>query len=152
MLSPELYLAAEPYLKLVAAGLLTLPTAFHRERHSRIMGIRTFPLVGIGACAYVLVGQSVVGAASPDALARVLQGLLAGIGFVGGGAILKQDDRVAGTASAASIWVTGALGAAIGFGLWGYAVALSILNFCVIYFSPTVKREVDDPTDEEIDD
>ncbi|CAN5310290.1 MgtC/SapB family protein [soil metagenome] len=122
----------EPYVRLLGALLLAMPTAWNRERHSHIMGLRTFPLVSVGACAYILIGESFIGPDSPDAMARVVQGLLAGIGFVGGGAILKHDDHVRGTASAASIWVTGALGAAAGFGYWGFALALSAINFTTI--------------------
>ena len=48
---------------------------------------------------------------------------MSGIGFVGGGAILKHDDHVSGTASAASIWVTIALGASVAYGYWYYAIA-----------------------------
>ena len=80
------------------------------------MGLRTFPLVSLGACAYVLVSQAFIGDGNPDATARIVSGLMSGIGFVGGGAILKSKDHVSGTASAASIWVTGALGASAGFG------------------------------------
>lgn len=128
-------------LQLVVAIVLALPTAWNREQHSRIMGLRTFPLVSLGACAYVLVGQSFI-ADSPDAMARIMQGLLSGIGFVGGGAILKNNDHVKGTASAASIWITGALGAAVGFRLWWLAVLLSAMNFGIIMVMSRVKRDV----------
>lgn len=117
--------------RLVGAVVVALPTAWDREVHGRIMGLRTFPLVSLGACSYVLIGTTVVGA-NPEATARLLQGLMTGIGFIGGGAILKHDDRVKGTTSAASIWITGAVGGAIGFGHWGLAVTLSILNVVVI--------------------
>jgi putative Mg2+ transporter-C (MgtC) family protein len=126
---------------LVAAILLALPTAWNREASSQTVGLRTFPLVALGACAYVLIGHSVA-AGSPDAMARLLQGLMTGVGFVGGGAILKHDDYVAGTASAASIWIMGALGAAIGFGYWPLAVLLSLLNFLLIYVLGKLKPVV----------
>jgi putative Mg2+ transporter-C (MgtC) family protein len=142
---------------LVAAILLALPTAWNREASSQTVGLRTFPLVALGACAYVLIGHSVA-AGSPDAMARLLQGLMTGVGFVGGGAILKHDDYVAGTASAASIWIMGALGAAIGFGYWPLAVLLSLLNFLLIYVLGKLKPVVNghdpggDDHDENVDD
>lgn len=120
-------------VKLLGAILLALPTAWNRETHSRIMGLRTFPLVSLGACSYVIIILHFIGPEHPDALARIMQGLMTGIGFVGGGAILKDHDHVKGTASAASIWITGALGAALGFNLWGIALLLSLLNFLVIW-------------------
>ena len=122
-----------PYLALLGALLLAFPIGWNRERHGKnIMGVRTFPLVAVGACGYILIAREFIGDASPDATARVLQGLMTGIGFVGGGAILKHDDHVTGTASAASIWLVGAVGAAAGFGYWGHAIALAALNWAVI--------------------
>ena len=121
----------EPYVRLLGAFLLALPTAWHRERNSSIMGLRTFPLVSIGCCAFVLIGLEIGAAGNADATARLIQGILTGIGFVGGGAILKRSDHVTGTASAASIWITGAIGTACAFGLWGYAIVLSVVNLSV---------------------
>lgn len=102
-----------------------MPLAWDRERHNDIVGMRTFPFVAVGACAYMLLGFSLIGADAPDTKARVLQGLLTGIGFVGGGAILKHDDSVSGTASAASIWIMGAIGTATAMWAWGYAIAFT---------------------------
>ncbi|MEM8816909.1 MAG: MgtC/SapB family protein [Pseudomonadota bacterium] len=132
----------EPYMKLMVALVLALPIAWDRERNSKIMGLRTFPLVSLGACAYILVGTAFIGSDEPGATARIVQGPMSGIGFVGGGAILKSNDHVSGTASAASIWVTGALGAAVGFGYWGYAIALSILNFSIVLIMSRLKAAV----------
>lgn len=134
---------AAPYLSLLGALALALPVAWNRERHSHIMGLRTFPLVALGACAYVLIARAFIGNDAPDATARVLQGLMTGIGFVGGGAILKHDDYVSGTASAASIWVVGAIGAACAFGYWGLAVALSVLNLAIVAVLGRLKQPLD---------
>ncbi len=130
MFEIDLYLVWLTHL--AAATVLALPVAWNRETDSRTIGLRTFPLVSLGSCAYVLVGRNFIGDADPDAMARIMQGLMTGIGFVGGGAILKHDEHVYGTASAASIWITGALGAAVGFGQWSLALLLSILNFLLI--------------------
>ena len=72
--------------KIGLAYLLTLPIGWWREREMHAVGIRTFPIVAIASCGYLLIFQG-----SPDAQtlnSRVLQGLMAGIGFVGGGAIV----------------------------------------------------------------
>ena len=89
-------------LRLLAALVLALPIGWERELASRSAGLRTFPLVALAACGYVLVALAVVG---PDAEAqsRALQGLMTGIGFIGGGAILKSKEHVHGTATAAGI-------------------------------------------------
>ena len=75
--------------------------AWDREREIRGAGLRTFPLVAVASCGYVMVGISVLGDSGGHA--RILYGLMTGIGFIGGGAILKQKREVIGTASAASI-------------------------------------------------
>ena len=129
-------------LQLIASVLLVLPVAWDREQKGPSMGLRTFPLVSLGSCAYVLIGLSLVSTEEHDVLVRIMQGLMSGIGFVGGGAILKDDDHVRGTASAASIWVTGALGAAVGFQLWELAIALSVANFALIFTMTRIKREI----------
>ena len=134
----------EPVLRMLGALVLALPVAWDRERHGRIMGLRTFPLVSLGACAYILIGQTFIVDDTPGAMARIIQGLMTGIGFVGGGAILKRKDSVLGTASAASIWITGAIGAAAGLGIWTIAVALSVLNFAIILGMSTLKPVVAD--------
>lgn len=84
---------------LIAAFVLALPVAWDREQQRNSAGLRTFPLLAMSACAYVLVANSILGMET-DAHARMLQGLATGIGFVGGGAILKSDSRVSGTAIA----------------------------------------------------
>ena len=73
------------------AFLLAMPVAFDREQEGPTAGLRTFPLVAMAACGYALVGASVL--SSTDAEARVLQGIITGIGFIGGGAILKSGRR-----------------------------------------------------------
>lgn len=132
-----------PMYKLFFAAALAMPVAWHREKNSRIVGLRTFPLVAVGACAYLLIGLDVFGQAS-EANARLLQGLMTGIGFVGGGAILKHDDHVSGTASAASIWVTGAIGASVAYELYPYAVALAAVNFLVVMILSRVKSDAEE--------
>ncbi len=98
--------------QLFFAFLLTLPIAWNRERADRVMGLRTFPLVAMASCGFMLLAQSGF-AGNVEAQARVLQGIITGIGFIGAGAILKQDGSVKGSATAARIWKVGAMGAAV---------------------------------------
>jgi len=100
-------------LQIGIAYLLAMPVAWNREREARSAGLRTFPLVAVAACGYMLLGIQVL--SSTDAEARVLYGIIAGMGFIGGGAILKTKQRVAGTATAASLWNTGAIGTSVAF-------------------------------------
>lgn len=112
---------------LAFAYVLALPVAFDREKASRSAGLRTFPLVATAACGYTLVGISVFDDA--EALARVLEGIIVGIGFIGGGAILKGKGSVHGTATAASLWNTGLIGVAVAYERFEIAILLSLINF-----------------------
>jgi putative Mg2+ transporter-C (MgtC) family protein len=126
--------------KIVAAFLLTLPVAWEREHSTHIMGLRTFPLVAVASCGYVLIAIAVVGAGE-DAQARIIQGLMSGIGFIGGGAILKEGANVRGTATAASVWTTGALGAAVAYAQYEIAILLAAVNFLALrLLTPVEKR------------
>jgi putative Mg2+ transporter-C (MgtC) family protein len=124
------------------AYLLALPVAMDREAASRSAGLRTFPLVAMAACGYTLVGFSVLG--STDAEARVLQGIITGIGFIGGGAILKSKGNVSGTATAASIWTTGLIGIAVAADRYEIAILLSLLMFVTLRFGKQLKSNVSD--------
>ena len=81
-------------------------------------------------------------------MAKVLEGIIVGIGFVGGGAILKQDNAVHGTATAASIWATGAIGMSVGLGRFDVAVTISVFTFLTLKLLPFVKQEISLKADE----
>lgn len=130
-------------VSLALAYALALPVGWDREKDERSAGIRTFPLVAIASCGFVLVGIAILGRTSP-AQARLLEGLITGVGFIGGGAILKYRGKASGTATAASLWATGALGAAVGYGLYDIAVVLSLTTFLTLHFSHPLKRASQD--------
>lgn len=127
-------------IHLLFAYLLALPVAFDREKAARGAGLRTFPLVAVAACGYMLVGISVLD--TTDAEARVLQGLITGIGFIGGGAILKTKGSVRGTATAASIWITGLIGVAVAFNRYEVALLMSIISFLTLRLFSQLKPVV----------
>jgi putative Mg2+ transporter-C (MgtC) family protein len=116
-------------LTLAAAYVLALPIGWNREKEERSAGLRTFPLVALASCGFVQATESLV-AGTPEAMARIIEGLITGVGFIGGGAILKHGNTVQGTATAASLWATGAIGAAVGLG--SYDVAVTIAAFTVL--------------------
>jgi putative Mg2+ transporter-C (MgtC) family protein len=125
-------------LKLAIAYILALPIGWDRERSDRSAGLRTFPLVAIAGCSFVLIAQQVL--KSQDAQARVIEGLMTGVGFIGGGAILKQGGETRGTATAASLWATGAVGAAVGYQLYDIAIVISLATFLTLRFARPFKR------------
>jgi putative Mg2+ transporter-C (MgtC) family protein len=126
---------------LAIAYILALPIGWDREMSKRRFGLRTFPLVALAACGFMLTGIYVL--ETTGAEGRVLQGIITGIGFIGGGAILKGDSTVKGTATAASIWNTGAIGIAVAYSRLEIAIILSLLNFLTLRLVGEVKEKVD---------
>jgi|SRR6185437_2101826 len=114
-------------VRLLVAYLLAMPVGWHREMQEHSIGIRTFPLVAMASCGYVMLASTGYHN-SIEAQSRVIQGMVAGIGFIGGGAIMRANGSVHGTATAASIWNTGVLGAAVAQDRWILAIMLSLLN------------------------
>lgn len=123
---------------LAVAYALAVPIGWDREREERSAGIRTFPLVAIASCGFVLIALRVLGADSIGQ-ARILEGLITGVGFIGGGAILKEAGKTSGTATAASLWATGGLGAAVGYGLYDIALILSAVTFLTLRWMRPLK-------------
>lgn len=127
--------------KIATAYALALPIAWEREANARSAGLRTFPIVAMASCGYILFATEIF-VGSPDAQARLVAGLMTGIGFVGGGAILKDRGSVHGTATAASIWNTGAIGAAVAFDRYEIAIVLSVINYASLRFLAPLKSVV----------
>ncbi|HXK03193.1 MAG TPA: MgtC/SapB family protein [Verrucomicrobiae bacterium] len=128
--------------KVAFAYLLALPVGWYREKEAHSVGVRTMPIVAVASCAFILLVGG-WGRASMDAQSRVLQGIAAGIGFVGGGAILKSENRVHGTATAATIWNIAAMGAAVALEHYLVAVFLALLNFVTLFLLLRVKQSID---------
>ena len=123
---------------LAAAYVLALPIAYDREYGARSAGLRTFPLVSVASCGFLLTGISVVG--NTDGHARLVMGIMTGLGFLGGGAILKNEEKVKGMATAVSIWNTGAIGVAVAYERYEVAVVLSLVNFISLRFGKRIKN------------
>lgn len=132
------------------AYLLALPIGWNRERFSRSAGLRTYPLVAVATCGFMLVGIEVLD--SNESAGRAMQGVITGMGFIGGGAILKNGNTVSGMATAASLWSTGALGLAVAWQRFEIALVLSLITFLTLQFAPSVKSIVDTGEKKEEDD
>lgn len=127
---------------MLLAYILALPIAWDRERRSQGAGLRTFPLVAVGSCAFVLIGMAVL--SDSESHARILYGLMTGLGFIGAGAILKSEAGIKGSATAASIWITGAMGAAVAWQRYEIAVFLSLIDFLTLRLGARLKRAFDE--------
>jgi putative Mg2+ transporter-C (MgtC) family protein len=131
--------------KIAAAFVLSLPMGWLGEKEGHAVGIRTFPIVAIASCGYLLIFSDASGADGLAAHSRLLQGLVTGIGFVGGGAIVRDGVSVQGTATAASIWNTGAIGAAVAMDKYEVAIVLAAINLITLRGFVRLKQRLDRP-------
>ena len=132
-----MYESIDIVLRLSASVLTGAVIGINRDLANKPIGMRTLALVALGAAVVSLAGTHIEGiAANPDALSRVVQGIIqgvmAGISFIGAGVILRdaKAQRVEGLTTAATVWITAALGIACGLAAWstvGLAVVLAIL-------------------------
>lgn len=120
-------------LRLVMAAFLGGLIGLQRQRQRKSAGLRTHMLVALGSALFVLVPLEIHEAGAAE-MSRVVQGIATGIGFLGGGAILKMshEHKVSGLTSAAAIWVTAGLGVAIAFGMIWTALMIVALSWLVL--------------------
>ncbi len=129
------------FLRVALAFALAIPIGWERHKSERNLGLRTFPIVAMAACGFMLIVKNMPGA-NAETHARLVQGLITGIGFIGGGAILKEGASVRGLATASSIWCTGAIGAAVAFEREEIAVVLSLITFLTLrLLTPVVEHD-----------
>jgi len=128
-------------LRLLVAAALGGLLGYEREKQGKSAGVRTHMLVAIGAALFVLIPQQ-AGASTAD-LSRVLQGLVAGVGFLGAGAIILGTKQVEtrGLTTAAGIWVTAAIGVAAGMGRESTAVLSTLVALFVLSVVPWIVRD-----------
>jgi putative Mg2+ transporter-C (MgtC) family protein len=140
---PDIASATRLVLRLLIASALGAVLGFERERKGNSAGLRTHMLVAVGATLFIYLPQQ-AGFAHAD-ISRVLQGLISGIGFLGAGAILKLSDRreIRGLTTAASIWLTAAIGVAVGLGLDTTAVISTLIAVFILAVLRYFKREED---------
>lgn len=134
-------------VQMVLAFGLVLPVGFNRESSRQSIGLRTFPLVSLASCCFTLLGFELNG--DDDSLmGEVLGGIITGIGFVGGGAILQKDDRIEGTSTAAAIWAAGCVGVAVAMGRLEIAVLISVFMVGTFYFVSPLKQKLSKENDD----
>ena len=133
-------------VRLLIAALLGGILGFEREQKGKAAGVRTHMLVALGAALFVLVPQ--MSGSQADAMSRVVQGVIAGIGFLGAGTILKgkedeEGQHVKGLTTAAGLWMTAAIGVAAGMGRESTAVLSTLLALMVFSVMPRVVKLLD---------
>jgi putative Mg2+ transporter-C (MgtC) family protein len=136
---------SKPALQIGLTYVLTAIIGWQREHEEHNAGVRTFPIVGMATCGYLLVLGPVTDGAAQS---RVMQGVITGIGFLGGGAILKDGLSVRGTATAASIWNACVIGSAVAMNHYGIAVVLTFLNLFTLRALLPIKMKLDGTNDQ----
>lgn len=131
---------ARVVIRLMAATLLGAVVGFQREKAGKPAGLRTHILVSLGTTVFVLACSGA--GMSLDGLSRVIQGVVTGIGFIGAGSILKlsQERDIQGLTTAAGVWMTAAIGVAVGLGSLGIALLSTFVAFVILAFALPLER------------
>lgn len=125
---------------LIAVGLGAL-IGYERERVGKPAGVRTHGMVSLGSALFTVVSLHGFGGVGDPA--RVAAQVVAGIGFLGAGAILHRHQYVEGLTTAASLWVTAAIGLAVGVGMIWMSVGSAILVFVLLRFGPRFRPKLE---------
>lgn len=132
-------------LRLFVATVIGTVLGLNREIHGKPAGMRTHALVSLGAALITVISLELTtrgDLVDGSAVLRTIQGIMAGIGFLGGGVILRDDSHqsVHGLTTAASVWVVASLGIACGAGQWLTAVTALALTFVVLIFLGRIEK------------
>jgi putative Mg2+ transporter-C (MgtC) family protein len=132
---PDLRQLVHVLIRLIAAAVLGAVVGFERERAGKAAGLRTHMLEALGTAVFVLACSQV--GMSLDALSRVIQGIVTGLGFLGAGSILKLNTErdIQGLTTAAGVWMTAAIGVAVGLGSLGVAFLSTLFTLIVLLLS-----------------
>jgi putative Mg2+ transporter-C (MgtC) family protein len=132
--------------RLGAAALIGGGVGLNRHLRHKAVGLRTLSLVACGAAGLVLAALHAAGGTSHvDAMSRVIQGIMTGVGFIGAGVIMRDQagDKIHGLTTAAAVWITAALGALCGIGEWKIIIALSVIVAVVLLTGGPIERWCD---------
>jgi putative Mg2+ transporter-C (MgtC) family protein len=133
-------------LRLAVSALIGGVIGYERRIHHKAIGVAGMILVGIGSCSYMLLAKHLSNT-DPAAISRAIQGIMQGIGFLGGAVIFKGGADVRGIKTAAAIWITGAIGMAIATWFHWLGIIVGAVTFAVLFiadrFYPRDEEEVE---------
>jgi putative Mg2+ transporter-C (MgtC) family protein len=118
--------------RLIIAAFIGGLIGYERRRYHKAIGVSGMMLVAIGSATYMLLAKHLA-VSDPAALSRTVQGILQGIGFLGGAVIFKGNTDVHGIKTAAAVWIIGAIGLAIGTALWWLGVTVGVLTALILF-------------------
>ncbi len=119
-------------IKLILSTVLAGFLGWERESGKNPAGFRTHILVSLGATVFTLVPFLYLSGGNSDAISRITAGIVTGVGFLGAGSIIRSGEHVRGLTTAASVWISAAIGMAVGFGLYALAILASLFAFIVL--------------------
>lgn len=139
---------ADWFTRLIFALVAGAILGIDREVRNRRVGVRTYMMVAFGSAVFTIVSvemsQDMTDAGLSADPTRVIQGLMGGLGFLGAGAIIQGNKRVGGMATAASLWVSGALGLAAGLGYGLFALVCAVLAATLLAVSRIMEHRGSD--------
>ncbi len=128
--------ALVPFTQLFLALLLGSLMGIERTFARKTAGMRTFSLVSMGSCLFIVMSQLVIHNLNVTTVfdpLRLAAGVVTGIGFLGGGLIIFREKKLSGLTTAAGLWVSSGIGMAVGFGLYSLAISATFLTlFCFL--------------------
>jgi putative Mg2+ transporter-C (MgtC) family protein len=134
----EMSFVSEVAMRLVGATAIGAGVGLDRELRHKPAGLKTHALVALGASLVTLVCAFLP---DPTAMSRAIQGIIAGVGFLGGGAILKSNGEIVqGITTAASIWLVASLGIACGSGQWAMAIIAASIALIVLIAGNAIEK------------
>ncbi len=134
-------MAIEPLYQLFLGAALGALIGVERSFFRKQAGMRTFALVGLGATLFSLIAAQ-LGIVQNE---HLLANIVVGIGFIGAGIIFHQEEHLSGVTTASALWVTAAIGAAVGQRLYLDAFAVTLLAVLILAFLPAIERHISEP-------
>ncbi|WP_044041668.1 MgtC/SapB family protein [Caballeronia insecticola] len=138
-------LLADAVARMLIAMLIGCIIGIDRDLHGKPTGMKTLGLVSLGACLATMCAQGFSMTLSNDAdVSRAVQGIVTGVGFLGAGVILQnpRENRVRGLTTAASIWVTAAVGIVCGLGVWSVAFIAMLLMIALMTVGRLIEKRL----------
>jgi putative Mg2+ transporter-C (MgtC) family protein len=132
-------------LRLCGATIAGMLIGINRDIHNKPIGMRTLGLVGLGSAIVILSGSVYEGLHfGQDAVSRVVQGIMTGLGFLGAGAILRGQDQmqVQGLTTAATVWIAAGLGVTAGLGAWFITIAGTLVTLFLLTYGTRLERRL----------
>ena len=137
-------------VRLLSAGIVGALIGYERRLHHKSIGIAGMMLVALGSATYMLLAQHIT-ASDPSAVGRLLQGFFSGIGFLGGAVIFKGGTDVRGIKTAAAIWITGAIGLAIGTSFYWLGMIVGVATAIILFIAdlfPGTRQQIEEHADQ----